>query len=308
MDRFPKPGETILGRSFGIFPGGKGANQAVGCGRLGKKTYMVGKMGKSFRDFILNNFERNNVDTSYVFTDDNVETGVALIYVNEATGENMIVVDPGADYLLKESDIDMAENAISSSKVILTQLEIPTNVVEYAIMKASKYVNYVILNPAPAKRLSDRLLKNVDVITPNRHEASVLSGIEVVDMKTAVQAGKELLKSGVDHVIITMGSEGALLVERDAAYIYPSFKVNVVDTTGAGDAFNSGLAYGLASGFSLYESVKIAVATAALKITKMGAQTGLPWLYELEAFMREKSYIEYKTFVGEENEQTKSSS
>ncbi|MGC9012504.1 ribokinase [Thermogladius sp.] len=297
VKRFPHPGETILGHGFTILPGGKGANQAVGCGRLGLKTFMVGKIGRSFRAMLVDNFKSNNVDTSYIAFSDELETGVAVIYVNDETGENMIAVDPGADYALSREDVDRAEPALSASRVFLTQLEIPLGVVEYSLAKAGEYVDYVVLNPAPASSLRGEVLRHVDVITPNRSEASLLTGVRVTDVKSAVEAGRRLIEMGVEHVVVTMGSEGAVLVARDYALLFPAFRVSVVDTTGAGDAFNAGLAYGLATGLSLPESVKIGVAAAAIKVTKPGAQTGLPWKADLDVFAQRREFQEYEPVV-----------
>ncbi|WP_440059435.1 ribokinase [Thermogladius sp. 4427co] len=294
VPRLPRPGETVLGHGFSIYPGGKGANQAVGCGRLGVRTYMVGKIGRSFRDMLVKNFVENNVDTRYVSFTDETETGVALIFVSDETGENMIAVDPGADYKLTIRDVDNAFHAIEDSRIFLTQLEIPVDIVEYSIRRASPVVEYVILNPAPARSISEEVLKFVDIITPNRTEAFMLTGIRVESVNDAVRAGRELVRKGVDVAVITMGSQGSVLVEKDYALFFPSFKVSAVDTTGAGDAFNAGLAYGLSKGYSIIESVKIANAVAAIKTTKPGAQTGLPWLRELEEFASSSQYLKYK--------------
>uniref|UniRef100_A0A7J3XZY3 Ribokinase n=1 Tax=Thermogladius calderae TaxID=1200300 RepID=A0A7J3XZY3_9CREN len=293
LDSFPHPGETVIGRSFKIFMGGKGANQAVGCGRLGVKVHMVGKVGKTFREEIIRNFEKNNVDASFVFFDNEVETGTALIYVNERSGENMIAVFPGADYKLRREEVSTALDSIGPSKVFLTQLEIPIDIVEASIKKAHSLYDYVILNPAPYRRFSEEILKYVTLITPNKIEASLLTGIEIRSISDAVKAGKELIRKGVAYAVITLGGDGALLVERDSVLHFKVFPAKVVDSTGAGDAFNAGLAYAISRGESLPEAVKLANAVAALKVTKMGAQEGLPWRSELEAFTSSPMFQSY---------------
>ncbi|MEZ0344960.1 MAG: ribokinase [Infirmifilum sp.] len=281
VPRIPRPGETIRGSGFFIKPGGKGANQAVGLGRLGAQVYMVGRIGKDYKDLLLRNFKENNVLVDYVQIDEEVNTGVAFILLSEE-GENMIVFDPGADLRITPSDVERAGEVISRSKVLLTQLEIPLEAVERALNMAKSHGATTILNPAPAAPLPASLLRQVDILTPNRVEASMLSGVEVMDIKSALQAGRTLLEMGVGAVVMTLGSDGALLVTRKEALLVPAVRVRVVDTTGAGDAFNAGLAFGVAKGYTLVEATRIGSIAAALKVGKMGAQEGLPWIGELE--------------------------
>ncbi|MEN2974156.1 MAG: ribokinase [Candidatus Caldarchaeales archaeon] len=295
VDRFPMIGETIYGRGFQVSPGGKGANQAVGCGRLGVRTFMIGRIGKDFSEFLLNNFKNSGVDTTHVKIDDEHNTGVAFIILNINTGENMIMIDPGADYWITEEDINDALDAILNSRIILLQLEIPMNINIYVSKLASSKGKTVILNPAPASLLSDEIFKYIEIITPNRVEASQLTGLDIRDIPTAVRAGRRLIEKGVKYVIITLGGHGALLVSHEKAVHYPSFKVDVVDTTGAGDAFIAGLAAALSQGHPIEEAVIWANATAAVKITKVGAQTGLPTKYEVEEIIRKISNYQPKT-------------
>lgn len=287
VPRLPRPGETIRGHGFAIKPGGKGANQAVGCGRLGLKTYMVGKLGHDFAEFLLSNFRSNGVYTDYVYVDEEANTGVAFILLSDE-GENMIAFDPGADYRLIPDDVRRAEDAISRSTVLLTQLEVPLETVEAALSLAKKKGVTTILNPAPARELPHSILELADIVTPNRVEASMLTGVEVRDAKTAAEAGRRLLSMGAGSAVITMGGEGAVVVTGEEAYLVPAVRVTPVDTTGAGDAFNAGLAFGLVQGLPLMEAVKLGNMTAAIKVTKFGAQEGLPWREELEEFLKRK--------------------
>lgn len=287
VPRLPRPGETIKGHGFAIKPGGKGANQAVGCGRLGLKTYMVGKLGRDFAEFLLSNFRSNGVYTDYVYVDEEANTGVAFILLSDE-GENMIAFDPGADYRLIPDDVRRAEDAISRSTVLLTQLEVPLETVEAALSLAKKKGVTTILNPAPARELPHSILELADIVTPNRVEASMLTGVEVRDAKTAAEAGRRLLSMGAGSAVITMGGEGAVVVTGEEAYLVPAVRVTPVDTTGAGDAFNAGLAFGLVQGLPLMEAVKLGNMTAAIKVTKFGAQEGLPWREELEEFLKRK--------------------
>jgi ribokinase len=287
VPRLPRPGETIKGHGFAIKPGGKGANQAVGCGRLGLKTYMVGRLGRDFAEFLLSNFRSNGVYTDYVYVDEEANTGVAFILLSDE-GENMIAFDPGADYRLTPDDVRRAEDAISRSTVLLTQLEVPLETVEAALSLAKEKGVTTILNPAPARELPHSILELADIVTPNRVEASMLTGVEVRDAKTAAEAGRRLLSMGAGSAVITMGGEGAVVVTGEEAYLVPAVRVTPVDTTGAGDAFNAGLAFGLVQGLPLMEAVKLGNMTAAIKVTKFGAQEGLPWREELEEFLKRK--------------------
>lgn len=294
VSKFPKPGETVLGYGYHYQPGGKGANQAIGCGRLGVKTYMVGKIGNDFKDLLIENFKRNNVITDYISIDEKHHTGVAFIILHEKTRENMIFVDPGADYYLIENDIDRVVPVINESKIVLLQMEIPFSTNIYAARKAKELGKIVILNPAPMSEGVHELIKLADIVTPNKIEAEYISGVKINDLISAVKAGKRVLKYGLKHVVITLGSEGSVLITQDKAIYYPSFRVQAVDTTGAGDAFNAGFAVALSKGVSIEEAVIWGNAVAALKITKIGAQTGMPWFNELLDFLEKNKDYAYR--------------
>ncbi len=291
LPRLPSPGETILGYNFIMKPGGKGANQAIATARLGAYTYMVGRLGNDlFAEKLLENFRKNHVDTKYITIDQTTHTGTAFILLDNRTGENMIAVAPGADSHVSSADVDKATPAIKESNIILLQLEIPLETVIYTIKKAFKLDKKIILNPAPATMLPDEIYKYIYVITPNRIEAELLTGIKIKEIQDAINAGKVLVGKGVKYAIITLGSKGSIIVSRELIKHIPAYKVKIVDTTGAGDAFNGALAVFLAEGYDIVEACRRANATAALQITKLGAQEGLPTRMELEEFL--KSYKE----------------
>ena len=283
--RIPVKGETILGNEFIMVPGGKGANQAVAAARLGAEVTFIARLGKDiFGDISLANFESNKINTHYILRDVETPSGVALIFVDEQ-GENVIVVAPGSNAKLKPGDVEHAESIFKSASVVLLQLEIPMETVEYTVSLAQALGIPIILNPAPATKLSSELFHNVTYLTPNETEASLLTGIEVNDISSAETAGKKLVKQGIGTVIITLGAVGALAVTKHDTKLIPAPKVTAVDTTAAGDAFNGGFAYALATGKSLLEAVKFANYVGALSVTKMGAQPSMPSLNEVERFI-----------------------
>ena len=280
--RFPQPGETISGDDLQIIPGGKGANQAVAAARQGVKTTMVGRVGSdSFGPFLVDNLKSNDVDTSQVLKTDSA-TGTAIIVV-DANGQNSIVLSPGANGMVTPADVDSA--SFSNSGLLLLQLEIPTPTVLRAAQRAREHGMQVILNPAPAKPLPAELLSNVDILIPNESELALLTGLPVTDSSSAEVAAKEILKQGVKTVIVTLGSKGALLVTATQVKHVDTYKVNVVDTTAAGDAFIGGFASSLLSGKSLEDSVRYGCACGALATTKFGAQPSLPTKDEVETFI-----------------------
>ena len=280
--RFPQPGETISGEDLQIIPGGKGANQAVAAARQGVKTAMLGRVGSdSFAPFLVDNLNANQVDTSHV-TVDSSATGTAIIVV-DANGQNSIVLSPGANGNVSPADVDSA--SLSSSKLLLLQLEIPTPTVLHAAQQARANGLTVILNPAPAKSLPAELISTVDILIPNESELSLLTGLPVNDFTSAEKAAKEILKQGVKTVIVTLGSKGALLVTDTQVKQVDTYKVNVVDTTAAGDAFIGGFASAMLSGKALEDSVRYGCACGALATTKFGAQPSLPTKAEVEKFI-----------------------
>lgn len=286
--KFPQPDETVLGREFAMYPGGKGANQAVGCARLGNKTYMVGAVGDDFFGKIMvENLVKNKVVTDYIYIAKGIHTGVAFIILNEVTGENMIIVAPGSDEALTP---EYAEEILTtlSPKAVLTQLEIPLQTV-YKVLEVSKKINALtILNPSPVKPISSEVYKYIDVLIPNRVELEQLTGIEVNSEEDVFKACNALISKGVKFVVATLGSRGAAIVTSDCKRIVEAFKVKVVDTVGAGDAFAAGLATALVEGKDIEEAVRFANAVAALKITRMGAQS-IPYREEVDEFLRKHS-------------------
>lgn len=283
-DRLPVPGETILGGTFFMNPGGKGANQAVAAARMGGLVTLISKTGNDvFGKQSVMLYKSENINTDFIFSDPNQPSGVALITV-DSNGENCIVVASGANASLSPADINKAKAEIESGDLVLMQLEIPLETVEYVAEMASQKGIKVILNPAPARALSEQLLKNLYIIIPNKTEAEILSGIKVTDVESASRAADIISKKGVDIVVITLGSQGALIKEHDSYHFVEAFKVNTIDTTAAGDAFCGSLCVGLSEGKSILESVQMAARTAALTVTRMGAQGSIPYRSELSSF------------------------
>jgi ribokinase len=280
-DRLPVPGETILGGTFFMNPGGKGANQAVAASRMGGNVTLIAKTGNDvFGKQSVKYYGTENINTDYVFQDDQHPSGVALITV-DSSGENCIVVASGANAFLNTSDIDRAISEIKSSSLVLMQLEIPVETVEYVAEIAFSAGIRVILNPAPARALSDKLLHNLYMIIPNTSEAEILSGIRVTDIESARHAADILSAKGVDIVVITLGSQGALIKEYNEYHFVPAVEVEAVDTTAAGDTFCGSVCVGISEGKSILDSVKMAVKAAAISVTRMGAQASIPKRNEL---------------------------
>jgi ribokinase len=277
------PGETILGGTFFMNPGGKGANQAVAAARLGGNVTLISKTGNDVfgkQSVMLYNTE--NIKTDYIYSDSRHPSGVALITV-DSQGENCIVVASGANAYLTPSDIDKASAEIENSDLVLMQLEIPIETVEYVAEMANKKGIKVILNPAPARALSNNLLKNVYIIIPNKNEAEILSGIKVSDIESAKQAADIISAKGVDIVVITLGSQGALIKEYAEYHFVEAYKVDALDTTAAGDTFCGSVCVGLSEGRSILDSVKFAARAAAITVTRMGAQASIPYRSELSS-------------------------
>jgi ribokinase len=289
---FPQPGETISGGDLQVIPGGKGANQAVAAARLGANVSMLGRVGKdNFGDFLLNNLKANHVNTHLIQRDD-ASTGTATIIV-DSNGQNSIVLSAGANGNVSSTDVERA--SFSTFSLLLLQLEIPTPTVYSATKLAKQNGVRVILNPAPAKQLPDELISLVDFIIPNETELSLLTGMEVKDIPTTEKAARSLLDKGAQNVIVTLGSKGALIVDRDTSKQVDTYQVDVVDTTAAGDAFIGGFATKLLESDSLLanpqkqasaiqNAVCYGCACGALATTKFGAQPSLPMKEEVERF------------------------
>lgn len=281
--RFPQPGETISGDDLKIIPGGKGANQAVAAARQGVSVRMVGRVGNdSFGPELIDNLKQNDVDTSHIQIDSQAATGTAIIVVN-SDGQNSIVLSPGSNGKVSSADVNSV--AFSDHKLVLLQLEIPFETVLYATQRGKESGLRVLLNPAPARSLPDELISLPDFLVPNETELSLLTGQAVTDITSAESAARTLLTRGAQNVIVTLGENGALIVTSKQAIHVDTYKVNVVDTTAAGDAFIGGFASALLQNKSLEESVRYACACGALATTRFGAQPSLPTKEEVERIM-----------------------
>lgn len=286
-DRAPEAGETLFGQDFALSPGGKGANQAVAAARLGAEVAMIGSVGQdAFGGELLDIMRREQIDTAHLSQSASLGTGVASIVV-DGEGENRIIVVPGANLELGAEDIQALEDVIAGAEMIVLQLETSLAMCEEAARIAARHRIPLILNPAPARELSSEMLRHVTYLTPNETEAGILSGVEVSDMASAEQAARILLQQGVQNVIITLGSKGALIVNESGSVQVPGFPVKAVDTVAAGDSFNGALAYQLTCGKPLAEAVRFANAVGALAVGKQGAIPSLPKLAEVEQFLKQ---------------------
>ncbi len=282
----PHPGETVLGSKFVMAMGGKGANQAVGAARLGANVAFVARVGQDvFGDQCLETYEKEGVSTEFISRDPDEATGVALIAV-AADGENSITVASGANMRLTPQDVETASGEFQQADVLVMQLEIPTDVVSAAAHLARHNGVPIVLNPAPARDLPKELLRMVDVLTPNRIELAQLAGLTETEVHTYSdeRLASVVLDLGVSRAVITLGSAGALVVDGNNVVRVPAFRVESVDTTAAGDAFNAGLAVALARGSSLEDAAHYANACGALAVTRVGAQPSLPTVSEVQAF------------------------
>jgi ribokinase len=281
-DRLPVPGETVLGGIFMMNPGGKGANQAVAIARLGGEVSFISKTGNDiFGRQSIELYHSEGINTDHIFSDPDNPSGVALISV-DAVGENYILVAPGANGTLSVKDIEKARTKIEDADLLLMQLEIPMETVEYAAEIANAKGVKVILNPAPAQALSEKLFKYLYIVTPNKTEAELLTGIKVEDWQSARKASDCISDKGVDIVIITLGSKGAFVKESGQYYEIEAEKVKAVDTTAAGDTFSGALCVGLSKGMSVVDAVKMACKASAITVTRMGAQASIPYRKEVE--------------------------
>lgn len=282
-DRIPVPGETIMGGRFMMNPGGKGANQAVAAARLNGNVYFIAKTGNDlFGKRSIEQYEKEGIHIENIFSDPILPSGVALITV-DAKGENSIVVASGANGSLSPEDLQNIKRTIEKGEILLMQLEIPIETVEYAAQIAKQQGIKVILNPAPARPLSTKLLQNLYIIIPNETEAEILSGVKVTDWESARKAANIISAEGVDIVVITMGSKGALVKENSTYYEVPAPKVKAVDTTAAGDTFCGALCVALSEDMSVIDAVKFANKCASITVTRMGAQSSLPYRKEIDS-------------------------
>ena len=291
MPKIPAIGETVLGGESSMVFGGKGANQAVAAIRSGGDISFIAKVGNDlFGRDMKKHFQNEGFSTDLILMDNKEPTGVAQIFVSEK-GENSIAVAPGANMSLSPKDIDLFENLIANSRVVLVQLETPIETIEHIANVIFKYNVKLILNPAPAQMLSDELLQKTWLITPNETEASLLTGVEVINEITAKKAAVLLLQKGVKNVIITLGEKGSLLFNNNGGKHFDAFKVNALDTTAAGDVFNGTLAVAVSENKSLEESINFSAAAAAISVTRNGAQPSIPKYEEVETFINELKKI-----------------
>ncbi len=280
-DRIPEAGETVLGGHFMMAAGGKGANQAVAAQRLGSDVTFVASVGDDlFGKNAVEGYAREKMNTDFISVKAGVPSGVASIFV-DANAENVIVVAPGANSELGKAEIDAAESEIAAADFVLMQLEIPMDTVEYVAEKAFEAGTRLVLNPAPAAKLSDGLLSKLWLITPNRTEAQLITGLQVNNEEEAAAAAEALRAKGVRNVVITLGSKGAYVLSENFKGLIPANPVKAVDTTAAGDTFNGALCVALSEGRSFQDSCRFAAKASAIAVTRMGAQPSIPYRMEI---------------------------
>lgn len=282
---FSKPGETLTGDNYQLVYGGKGANQAVAATRLGAKVAFISCIGSdSIGKTMKNAFAQEGIDTTHINTVSQEMTGMAFIQVAKSS-ENSIVLASGANAHLGEMVVRQSEAQIAQSDCLLMQLETPLSGVELAAQIAKKNGVKVVLNPAPAQILSDELLSLIDIITPNETEAEILTGVQVSDEQSAVEAAQVFHKKGIDCVMITLGEKGVFVSQNGETRIINGFRVKAVDTTAAGDTFNGGFVTALLEGQSFENAVRFGQAAAAISVTRKGAQPSIPTRQETLEFL-----------------------
>lgn len=275
-ERLPRPGETVVGGEFASVGGGKGANQALAARRLGADVRFIARIGDdSAGRLALAAFAADGLPATWITVDRTSPTGVALIMVDRQ-GENLISVASGANLRLTAEDVRRAESAFVGARVLLAQLEVPPATVREALATGRAHGLITVLNPAPARPMPNDLLALVDWLTPNAIEAAALTGREVRDQRSAAEAGRDLLARGAGHVVLTLGRDGALVVEDEQVRLVPALPVDAVDATAAGDAFSAALAVGLAHSWPIDQVLRFASAAGALATTRLGAQSSLP--------------------------------
>ena len=289
--QLPAWGQTIMGSEFRLGPGGKGSNQAVAAARLGAKVSFISKLGRDpFGDLARSTYKAEGIDARFCFETTEHATGGAAIIVHETKGENAIVVVPGACFQLTTDDVDRAAELIRESAMFVTQLELPLAAVEHGLAAARRFGVPTILNPAPASELPDRIYPLCDYLTPNESEAAALTGAPVANLRDAERAADDFLSRGVRNVIVTLGAEGAFVKNRSLARHVPAFDAGpVVETTGAGDAFNGGLAVALSEGLDLVEATRFGCAVAGISVTRQGTAPSMPRRPEVDALLRKAS-------------------
>lgn len=282
----PVAGETVKGSMFKMGPGGKGFNQGVAAHKAGAEVSMITKLGKdTFGKVALDAMEELNMDTSKVFITEETETGTALILVDETTSQNEIVVVLGSCNTISDEEVESVAEVIIDSEYLLTQLETNLSAIDKVIDIAYRNGVKVILNTAPIQPINDDILRKVDLITPNEVEAEILTGICINDEKNAKKAAEWFFARGVKNVVITLGERGVFIADDQKQGIIPAYKVEAIDTTGAGDAFNGGLVAALAEGKNLWEAAKFAVAVAAISVQRLGTTPAIPTRAEIDEFI-----------------------
>jgi ribokinase len=299
VKRLPSTGETLLGTGYRVDYGGKGSNQAVSSARLGARVNFVARIGKdAFGEMALTLYRDEGIDVAHVKLTDDTPTGVGFIMVEAASGYNCIVIDPGANELLTAHDISSCAAAFESTSVVLTQLEIPVAAAEAALRLGRARGAITILNPAPVRLLSPSVLRLIDVLTPNQVEAKVLTGRSPDAVIEPEKLARELIHGGVKQVVMTLGERGALIVTPSSSTHVPAVMMCAVDTTGAGDAFNAGLATALASGAGLEAAVQFAVVAGGLAVTREGVIPSLPRRDEVRDFYQKSGMTPPAWFAG----------
>jgi ribokinase len=291
-ERQPRIGETILGKGFALGPGGKGSNQAVAAARAGADVTFLSKIGQDpFGDMAMAIWQEAGVRAAVTRSADN-STGAAYIFIDDATGDNAIIVCPGAATTISVADMDAAAETIGAAAIFVTQLEQPLPAAERALEIARAGGAVTILNTAPAAPLDDRFWPLCDYVTPNETEAEALTGVSVASIDQARAAGDVFLTKGAGAALITLGEAGALLHTANCSELVPAFDCGpVVETTGAGDAFNGGFAAALARGEDTLAAVRFGCATASLSVTRPGTAPSMPTLAEIEAVLRDGSLL-----------------
>ena len=281
--KIPSIGETILGKKYNVGPGGKGCNQAIAIARLGGNTNFISKIGKdTYGELALKTLEKNKISTQNIIQDGNQQTGVAGILVDQNTGKNAINVIVGAPSSLRINEIEKQINLIKRSKIFLTQLEVPKDVTLHCLKTAKENGCITILNPAPASEISKEFYNNIDFFTPNETEAEFYTGIKITSEKEAKQAADKLLNLGMKKIIITLGEKGLFYSDGEEETYLKASAVKAIDTTGAGDAFNGGLAFGLSKQKPIKECLELANKVAGISTTKLGAGDAMPFIQDIK--------------------------
>ena len=286
VNDIPRVGETILSKSFEKIAGGKGANQAVAAKRCGAEVAMIAKIGKDENGEILKDkLKEDNIDVKYVFEDKNESTGMAFIMVNE-NGNNSIIVVAGSNMTINKEEIEVSLEKIKESDILIAQFETSEEITLEAFKKAKEFGKVTILNPAPAKKINEELLRVTDIIVPNETEVEVLTGITIEILEDANKAGQVFLEKGVKFVVITLGDKGAVIIGKDFCELVPAYKVNAIDTTAAGDSFIGGLSskldYKNINKQTLIEAVNFGNKVSSISVQRKGAQPSIPYLKEIE--------------------------